>query len=116
MGENDFALMAWTRAIHLQPGHVQSWLNIIIFLEKGNRLSEAKEYAHKALEAIGDADSTLQFLMGNIYGRLNEFEKAEAFFGNAIKIGTTVHKPAPAKYWSNLGKIRIGFREYCSVA
>lgn len=105
----ELALKSWIRTISLQHSHVQAWINIVILLEKENRLQEARTYADKAQKAIGDADHTLQFLMGNVYGRLEEYAKAENFFQNAINICRDLQKEIPAKYWANLGVLSIIF-------
>jgi len=107
MGENQKALRAWIRTTGLKPTHSQAWLNIIVLLEQEGKLKEAKEAAIRASKIL-TKDDTLQFLMGNVLGKLQEYENAKKHFENAIKLCKESGKSIPAKYWSNLGKKIIG--------
>jgi tetratricopeptide (TPR) repeat protein len=104
MNETSRALKAWVRATSLKPTHSQAWLNSIVLLEQEGRLKEAKEMSIKASRILRK-DDTLQFLMGNVHGKLEEYEGAKKYFESAINLCRESGRAVPAKYWSNLGKL-----------
>ncbi|CAL8144135.1 unnamed protein product [Orchesella dallaii] len=102
MGDKEMALKAWQRATSLKSTHSQAWINTVILLEQEGKLKEARETAVKALQVL-KFDDTLHFILGNILGKLSEFESAKASFEQAIKICSKLKKRIPPKYYSNLG-------------
>lgn len=114
MKNNDAALECWERATLMKPQHVHSWINRIILLEQEDKLQDAQAIALAALESVPKSD-TLHFLMGNILGKLSDFETARLHFTKAIEISTQNGQKTPAKYFSNLGKKTLSRNLYAHV-
>jgi tetratricopeptide (TPR) repeat protein len=102
MGDAESALNCWKKATALKRTHSQAWINMVILLEQQEKLLEAKVVALTALSVLEDCD-TLHFIVGNILGKLSEYETAESHFNEAIRIRFKKENPIPAKYYSNLG-------------
>ncbi|ODN01012.1 Transmembrane and TPR repeat-containing protein 4 [Orchesella cincta] len=102
MGDKENALKAWERATSLKHTHSQAWINTVILLEQEGKLQEARETAVRALQVL-KSEHTLHFILGNILGKLSEFESAKTSFEQAIKICSQLNKRIPPKYFSNLG-------------
>jgi tetratricopeptide (TPR) repeat protein len=100
MGNTNAALKCWTKATQLKPDHVQSWINRIILLEQQEKLEDAKNISLEAVKAVPHSD-TIHFLLGNLFGKLSKFSKAEFHFFKAIDISKS--SGVPVKYFSNLG-------------
>jgi len=108
MGDPDNALKCWKKATDLKRQHTQAWINIVILLEQKNKLQDAKIVALQALSILKDCD-TLHFIVGNILGKLAEYDPAQEHFEEAIRIRATANLPVPPKYYTNLGKNRTKF-------
>lgn len=106
MGRKHEALKAWQRATSLKPTHSQAWINSVILEEQEGLLESAKNTAVKALKFLQN-DDTLHFILGNILGKLSEFESAKLSFEKAIKLRQERNANVPPKYFSNLGKINL---------
>lgn len=102
LGNKESALQAWRRAVSMKPTHAQAWINSVILLEQEGKLTEAKETAVKGLTMM-KTDDTLHFILGNILGKLSEFQGAKSNFERAIQICAEMKKKVPPKYYSNLG-------------
>lgn len=102
IGDTEMAYKSWQRTITLKPTHSQAWINILVLLDQKEKLIEAKEWGINASKVLKN-DDTVQFLLGNILGKLDEYDQARKHFENAIQLCNEYKKPIPAKYWSNLG-------------
>ncbi len=103
MGNKEGALQAWKKATILKPTQAQAWINSVILLEQEDRLEEAKRMALKALQFL-EEDDTIHFILGNILGKLSQFESAKVSFEKAVKLRFQQNKSIPPKYFSNLGE------------
>jgi len=108
MGDKEKALKAWQRATFLKSTHSQAWINTVILLEQEGKLKEARDTAIRAIQVL-KSEHTLHFILGNILGKLSEFQSAKESFERAIKICSQLKKRIPPKYFSNLGTFSFCF-------
>jgi len=103
LGNTESALKYWKRAVSLKPTHAQAWINMVILLEQEGRYAEAKTIGENAMQFL-HSEHTLHFILGNVYGKLSDYEKSEESFRNAIELCKIAMRRVPAKYHVNLGE------------
>ncbi|CAG7826142.1 unnamed protein product [Allacma fusca] len=111
VGDKERAIKSWIKAVSLKPTHTQAWVNLIILMDQDGKIQDAKEWATKASKIL-TSDDTIQFLMGNIFGKLSEFAEAENYFKTAIGLRQKSNRLVPAKYFANLGVLYHRWNKY----
>lgn len=96
---SDKALKAWEMAVHYRPTHTAAWSNTLVLLDSLNQFDEVLKRGKHALMHNPKAPA-LHFSIANTLGKLQEFEKAEKHFLEALNFN-----PHNALYYSNLGKM-----------
>lgn len=85
-------------AVYHRPTHVAAWSNTLVLLDSMKRYKEALDLAKTAL-THNPLSPALHFSIANTLGKVQEFDRAEAHFLEAINLN-----PKNALYVSNLGK------------
>ncbi|XP_057669098.1 protein O-mannosyl-transferase TMTC4-like isoform X1 [Diorhabda carinulata] len=94
---NENALKAWEMAVLYKPNHVAAWSNTLVLLDSMKKYDEVIELGRTALIHNPKAPA-LHFSYANTLGKLQQFEKAEGHFLEAINLN-----PTNGLYYSNLG-------------
>ncbi|XP_045472634.1 protein O-mannosyl-transferase TMTC4 [Harmonia axyridis] len=94
---NEEALKAWEMAVFYRPTHVAAWSNTLVLLDSMKRYQEALDLAKTAL-SYNPLSPALHFSIANTLGKVQEFDRAEAHFLEAINLNSN-----NALYVSNLG-------------
>lgn len=97
MHKHEEALKSWEMAAFYKPTHVAAWSNTLVLLDTMERYDEVLEMGRTALMHNPKAP-TLHFSIANTLGKLQDFNKAEGHFLEAINFS-----PTNALYHSNLG-------------
>ncbi|KAG5866214.1 hypothetical protein JTB14_035255 [Gonioctena quinquepunctata] len=80
-----------------RPTHVAAWSNTLVLLDSLQRYDEVLELGRTAL-MHNPKSAALHFTLANTLGKIQQFEKAEAHFLEAINMN-----PGNGLYYSNLG-------------
>ncbi|XP_018569656.1 transmembrane and TPR repeat-containing protein 4-like [Anoplophora glabripennis] len=91
------ALKAWEMAVLYRPTHVAAWSNTLVLLDSMKKYDDVLELGRTAL-MHNPKSPALHFSLANTLGKLQQFEKAEGHFLEAINFS-----PQNALYYSNLG-------------
>ncbi|CAH1098557.1 unnamed protein product [Psylliodes chrysocephalus] len=94
---NEDALKAWELAVLYRPTHVAAWSNTLVLLDSMKKYDEVLELGRTALIHNPKAPA-LHFSFANTLGKIQQFEKAEGHFLQAINLN-----PNNGLYYSNLG-------------
>lgn len=100
---NDDALKAWEMAVSYRPTHTAAWSNTLVLLDSMQKYNEALDLGRIAL-TNNPKSPALHFSIANTLGKLQQFEKAEKHFLEALNFN-----PYNALYYSNLGEKRSVF-------
>lgn len=95
---NEEALKAWEKAVSFRPTHTAAWSNTLVLLDSLKQYQEALELGKTAL-MHNPFSASLHFCTANTLGKVQQFEKAEKHFLEALNLD-----PKNALYYSNLGK------------
>ncbi|KAG5862936.1 Protein O-mannosyl-transferase TMTC4 [Gonioctena quinquepunctata] len=90
------ALKAWEMTVLYRPTHVAAWSNTLVLLDSLQRYDEVLELGRTAL-MHNPKSAALHFTLANTLGKIQQFEKAEAHFLEAINMN-----PGNGLYYSNL--------------
>lgn len=96
---NKEALKAWQMAMLYRPTHTAAWSNTLVLLDSMRKYDEVLELGKTAL-FHNPTSPALHFSIANTLGKLQQFEKAEKHFLEAINLSSK-----NALYYSNLGKL-----------
>ncbi|XP_072395884.1 protein O-mannosyl-transferase Tmtc4 [Diabrotica undecimpunctata] len=94
---NEDALKSWEMAVLYRPTHVAAWSNTLVLLDSMKKYDEVLELGRTALIHNPKAPA-LHFSFANTLGKIQQFEKAEGHFLEAINLN-----PENGLYYSNLG-------------
>uniref|UniRef100_A0A1Y1MPI5 Uncharacterized protein n=1 Tax=Photinus pyralis TaxID=7054 RepID=A0A1Y1MPI5_PHOPY len=94
---NEDALTAWEKAVLFRSTHTAAWSNMLVLLDSLGRYKEVLELGRIAL-MHNPTSAALHFSIANTLGKVQQFEKAEKHFLEAINLN-----PHSALYYSNLG-------------
>lgn len=73
------------QALAIDPGLVSAYRNLVILLQRHDRLAEAEQHIQQALK-LQRADATLHFELGNIYKNTGKLYKAVDCYREAIRL------------------------------
>lgn len=90
-------------AVLYRPGHVAAWSNTLVLLDSMKKYDDVLELGRTAL-MHNPKSPALHFSLANTLGKLQQFEKAEGHFLEAINLS-----PQNALYYSNLGNYHSMF-------
>ncbi|CAH2068653.1 unnamed protein product, partial [Iphiclides podalirius] len=108
MNNTDAASVSWFAAISINPKHAYAWTNLIAMLDNTGQTDKALEIIPKALDELPETPSLI-FAIANVYGRINQFELAEAHFKKAIELFN--HK-VQAIHFANIGVLYHRWKKY----
>lgn len=98
MKRNEEALKAWVKAVYFRQTHTAAWSNMLVLLDSLKRYDKALQIGNTAL-MYNPMSAALHFSIANTLGKVQDFEKAEKHFLEALNLN-----PNNALYYSNLGK------------
>ncbi|KAL0850131.1 hypothetical protein ABMA28_012010 [Loxostege sticticalis] len=108
MNRTHDAMENWLHAVQLNSKHVLAWTNLIALLDNTEQIDKALQVIPKALKELPDSPS-INFAVGNIYGKMGQFAEAEQYFLKAIKLfGARVQ----AIHYANLGVLYHRWKRY----
>lgn len=98
---NNEALAAWEKAVSYKPSHTAAWSNTLVLLDSMRKYDDVLRLGRKSL-MYNPKSPALHFSIANTLGKIQQFEKAEKHFLEAIHLS-----PHNALYYSNLGRYYI---------
>ncbi|XP_058059049.1 protein O-mannosyl-transferase TMTC4 [Anopheles bellator] len=107
MNNSTMALRYWREAIQKNPRHSKAWANILALYDNRGRTEDIIRTSTVALGFLPN-DTAILFTRANAYGKLAQYEAAEALYRQIITA-----RPDYAVYRANLGVLyhRWGQRE-----
>ncbi|CAK1548512.1 unnamed protein product [Leptosia nina] len=108
LNKTESATASWFQAIQLNPKHKSAWTNLLAVLDNIGDMETALQTIPKALKELPDTPSVI-FAIANIYGKLDQYEKAEEYFLKAIDLFKNKGKPI---HYANLGVLYHRWRKY----
>lgn len=90
-------MVAWEKAVSYKPSHTAAWSNTLVLLDSTRKYDDVLRLGRKAL-MYNPKSPTLHFSIANTLGKMQQFEKAEKHFLEALHLS-----PLNALYYSNLG-------------
>lgn len=90
---------AWEMAVLYRPTHVAAWSNTLVLLDSIRQYEKVIELGRTAL-IHNPKSPALHFSIANTLGKVQEFEKAEGHFLEAINLNSK-----NALYHANLGNL-----------
>ncbi|XP_047035892.1 protein O-mannosyl-transferase TMTC4-like isoform X1 [Helicoverpa zea] len=111
MSKTEDAIKSWFQAINLNPKHVLAWTNLMALMDNTGQIDRALKVIPKVLTELPDAPS-INFAIANMYGKINRYEEAEAYFLRAIELfGFDVK----AIHYANLGVLYHRWKKYAAA-
>lgn len=95
---NEEALKAWEKAVSFRPTHTAAWSNMLVLLDSLKQYDEVLDLGKTAL-MHNPMSAALHFSIANTLGKVQQFEKAEKHFLEALNLNSN-----NALYYSNLGR------------
>ncbi|XP_064077035.1 protein O-mannosyl-transferase TMTC4-like isoform X2 [Vanessa tameamea] len=108
LNKTNLALENWFHAINLNPKHVSAWTNLLALLDNTGQIDKALQIIPKALEELPETP-LIHFAIANIYGKIDEYNKAEKYFLKAINL---FQNRVQAIHYANLGVLYHRWKKY----
>ena len=113
-GSKTAALESFISAAESDSSHKSAWINAVMLSDELGKTSLAVDLAEKAITLNPDLTPELNFHLGNIFGKMNDFAKAEKHYEMARDYGTKSDDGSGngGLYYGNLGVLYHRWKKY----